>query len=277
MEKKDKGVKSLNHTGSKGEKFKKGNESDDPQLQEFLQVMQPRVKSKLWANDTLGAPPLEQNGKISDKQVQSKMEGRDESVKVRVHSDESVERENELSDSQMDIKQRNIAHDEVMSDMDYFKSRMKKKWSDSESDNGSESGDDLGSDEDSGSGDDNDGNTNSLNKKSLEREDVQKVGHHEQYNTIKNDVAREKVANEDPFEESDGERMDSGKPSLNSKDGKAALETGRLFVRNLPYTATYSCLLFSFPSFDFFYLGFHCFCVKMLIRVSIEISSFYSN
>ncbi|CBI27238.3 unnamed protein product, partial [Vitis vinifera] len=172
VEKKDRGTKNSSHVGSKGEKSKKGSENDDPQLQEFLQVMQPRVKSKMWANDTLGVPPLDHNGKNSDKQTQSMREGRDEAVQMQADLDESDEREDELSDSQMDTKPNNLAHDEVISDMDYFKSR------------------------------------------------------------------KSKVDDEDHSEESDGERMDSGNPLLSSKDGKDVLETGRLFVRNLPYTAT---------------------------------------
>ncbi|CAA2974833.1 Hypothetical predicted protein [Olea europaea subsp. europaea] len=47
---------------AKGEitKSKKDDGYEDPQFQEFLQVMQPHSKSKLWANDALAAPSLEQ-------------------------------------------------------------------------------------------------------------------------------------------------------------------------------------------------------------------------
>ncbi|RVX02752.1 Multiple RNA-binding domain-containing protein 1 [Vitis vinifera] len=147
---------------------------------------------------------------LNDKQTQSMREGRDEAVQMQADLDESDEREDEV----------------------------KKKWSDSESDDVSESGDDSESDDDSESGDDNDDNIDSFNKKSVESQDVQQVCQHGQHNTIKNDVAQEKVDDEDHSEESDGERMDSGNPLLSSKDGKDVLETGRLFVRNLPYTAT---------------------------------------
>jgi len=34
---------------------------DDPQLQDFLQVMQPRVNSKMWANDTSGSTSVGNN------------------------------------------------------------------------------------------------------------------------------------------------------------------------------------------------------------------------
>ena len=49
------GAKNLDVKGAKDEKKskynEKGKEIDDPRLQEFLQVMQPRAKSKLWEND----------------------------------------------------------------------------------------------------------------------------------------------------------------------------------------------------------------------------------
>ena len=52
----------------KKEKNKKDDGNDDPQLQEFLDVMQPRSKSKLWANDTLIASSTDQRKMIEDKQ-----------------------------------------------------------------------------------------------------------------------------------------------------------------------------------------------------------------
>ncbi|KAI5332198.1 hypothetical protein L3X38_022327 [Prunus dulcis] len=42
-------------------------ESGDLQLHEFLEVMQPRAKSKLWANDTLVTPVAEKVGKARRK------------------------------------------------------------------------------------------------------------------------------------------------------------------------------------------------------------------
>ena len=259
MEKKDKGAKISTNVGSRGKKSKQGSENDDPHLQEFLQVMQPRVNSKLWANDTLGVPPLDHISKTSDKQIQSKREGKDEAVQMQADLNESDERETGSSDGQMDTKPKNVAHDEVISDMDYFKSRVRKKWSDSESDDDSESGDGTGSNDDSESDDDNEDHINSLNKKSIEGQDVQKVGQLGQHNTIQKDAIQEKVDVEDHAEESDGERMDSGNPSSSLKDGKDVLETGRLFVRNLPYTATYNpCFLFAFFHFSLFFYGVYC-------------------
>ncbi|TXG66342.1 hypothetical protein EZV62_007617 [Acer yangbiense] len=55
--------------------LEKGSENDDPQLQEFLQVMQPRVKSKMWANDTLIGSAANHNAKVSQGKTLADEEG----------------------------------------------------------------------------------------------------------------------------------------------------------------------------------------------------------
>ncbi|GFZ08317.1 nucleotide/nucleic acid binding protein [Actinidia rufa] len=172
---------------SKGEKKsgKKASGNDDPQLQEFLQVMQPRVKSKLWANDSLTSPIHEQTEKAGYKNTPTKVVGEEKS-KHRSLGSQAAE------------KSSNLAHDEVISDMDYFKSRVKKKWSDSESSDEEDYNDNNGEDA---------GGNHSM-KKSSEHQDGQKVN-------------------------------PEGDPPVSLKDDKnELLETGRVFVRNLPYSAT---------------------------------------
>ncbi|XP_057970697.1 multiple RNA-binding domain-containing protein 1 isoform X2 [Malania oleifera] len=225
--------KSSSRAASKGEKMslKKGNENDDPRLQEFLQVMQPRSKTKFWANDdTLVPPPLDQQ------KTQSKIV-REEPAPLKADSNEIDENENVLDDNRGAQVSRNLAHDDVISDMDYFKSRVKKEWSDSESsgeddhneDNNnvddSEVDDDDNNDDDDDNNDDDDDETL---KESLEIE--QKV---DSKRDIK-DFPDKMVEMDGKFS---GEVIDSGSPS-SSEVQKDVLETGRLFIRNLPYTAT---------------------------------------
>lgn len=214
---------SLNSTSSKKEKKKsnKGDEHDDPQLQEFLQVMQPRSKSKLWANDTLTAALAEPNRRDIDKQTQVKG-GEKKSKMMVAESIKSDEEENLSSESQDAEKQQGLVHNEVISDMDYFRSRVKKAWSDSESEG---EADEDNSDEDA---------------------DSENDGHHSpgktNYDTHtengEEDVVHEKTK-DGSSEEPDNE-LDEPKEQLSSmKDGKEVIETGRLFVRNLPYSTTY--------------------------------------
>ncbi|CAB4276677.1 unnamed protein product [Prunus armeniaca] len=157
-------------------------ESGDLQLHEFLEVMQPRAKSKLWANDTLVTPVAEKVGK-------AKKESEEKSVPVDMEVDKGVKK-NDLH---------NVAKDDAVSDMDYFKSRVKTEWSDSES---------SGSDEE-------------------EEEEEEKE-------------KKEKEAGEEgPSEDANGQVLDESNELSTSKEEKEeVLESGRLFVRNLPFTAT---------------------------------------
>lgn len=214
------GSKNSSLAGSKGERenLKKSCENDDdPKLQEFLQVMQPRVKSKLWANDTLITSTADQNGDVSKRKTQEKEERKKKSVPVHIELDESDI--SDISDNNEAEKSPSLGHDEVISDMDYFKSRVKQKWSDSESSDDEHNNDDK-EDEDEG----------------LESQDTHEVDDEE----------------EGPSQDPDGKIPKSCHPSSSLKDDKdEVLETGRLFVRNLPYTAMYSSLLPLFFPFAF--------------------------
>ncbi|KAF8041940.1 hypothetical protein BT93_A0519 [Corymbia citriodora subsp. variegata] len=71
---------------AKGQKknLKKTSESNDPQLQEFLQVMQPRAKSKLWANDTLIVSTDCPNESVKEKPTQSKKNIKEKLIEAKV-------------------------------------------------------------------------------------------------------------------------------------------------------------------------------------------------
>lgn len=222
-------------------KNSKEGEHNDPKLQEFLQIMQPRVKSKLWANDTLGVTQLiEKDERAAEKEVQPSKSKRNESAKMKVqvtygsngvaHGTSSVHIQK--GDSEISTEQSNeIAQSDVMTDMEYFKSRIKKKWSDSETDN-----EDSRSEEDSKSESD----SESDDEKSFEMREVDARGH-----TIQTDGStpagdnQVEVEKETSLEDSDGETDDKGNPALPLNDEKKqAFDTGRLFIRNLPYTTT---------------------------------------
>ncbi|KAJ9170111.1 hypothetical protein P3X46_018243 [Hevea brasiliensis] len=195
---------------------KKEREKDDPQLEEFLQVMQPRVKSKLWADDTLIAPASDQNFGVNEKETQAERKSRKKEVPVDTELNKIYSHEAK--------KSQNLARDEVISDMDYFKSRVKKEWSDSESESSENVDDDK---------DDNDKENDSL-KESLQSKEVKNIDQNEQHDI--RGLAPVEVEEEAPFAGSDSEVLDPENPSIGSRE--EYLETGRLFVRNLPYTAT---------------------------------------
>ena len=235
--------------GSKEERknLKKGSENYDPKLQEFLEVMQPRMKSKLWANDTLITNTADQNVNLSEKQIQEKEEHNDKSFPVHVDLDEHETVEHGLSDSHETKKPHNLAHDELVSDMDYFKSRVKQEWSGSESSDDDDNDND--NDNDSDKNDDNDYKEDSSGslKESIESQDAHKVDPKGSNTTLKEVVPEEEVEEEEHSRDSDSGISKPRHLASSLKDEKeVVLETGRLFVRNLPYTAKYSSLLLSF-------------------------------
>lgn len=204
----------------KKEKNKKDDENDDPQLQEFLEVMQLRSKSKLWANDTLTATSTDQRKTIGDKQSEARKV--DQISKTQEYkSNESDEEESRSSETPDAEKPQNLVHDDAISDVDYFRSRVKKEWSDSEGEDGQH-------DNSYEVGDIQNGNTDSRrkNKDDMDIEDEDEE-----------DVQQENDkdgAGEEPVDE----LVEPEEPSSTMEDPKEVLESGRLFVRNLPYTTT---------------------------------------
>lgn len=223
--------KNSSFTSSKGQKsssaFVNSSENNDPKLSEFLQIMQPRSKARLWANDTTHCMDFsEQDIKFPEKEAhQGKIKKNSSMVQAQL-SDESVlagesSPRSLIKGSMKSMKDKSPANakDDAISDMDYLKSRIKKNWSDSEVD------DDCVEDGDQSSGD-NHSDGNSL----LDGEDH--IVKHEHFKDAKPD--KENITEEN----SDVDDMDSENPiaTYNDDDKRLALETGRLFVRNLPYT-----------------------------------------
>ncbi|XP_047321767.1 multiple RNA-binding domain-containing protein 1 [Impatiens glandulifera] len=204
----------------KKKKKNKNSDSNDSQLQEFLQVMQPRTKSQLWSNDALTDAAVNTNNVVLPvrKKIASLLE-----------SDETETNENDSLDTKRDNKLTNLDHDVVMSDMDYLKSRTKKEWSDSLS------GDAEVDDENDAGHCKDDGNINKSLKKSYEGQGPQKVsGMGVDDLDVNNNASR--MIMEDKH--ADDEMLDASEPSTGKDDMKEGLESCRLFVRNLPYTAT---------------------------------------
>jgi multiple RNA-binding domain-containing protein 1 len=188
---------------------KRENDDDDAQLQDFLQVMQPRVKSKLWSNDT-AAPPVD-FVKGNKKGKTKKNSGTTVDLKA-----DDEERENGSVESDESPKHKK---NEAVSDMDYFKSRVKKNLSDNDDDDEDDT-DDGDDEDDTDDGDDDDNDDVSDDVKKTER------------------AGSEEAVEEESSVESDDDKKGTGDTSAKLEDENQVLETGRLFIRNLPYTAT---------------------------------------
>ena len=204
--------KNLSFLGSKeeGDDLKLSIQDDDPKIQEFLQVTQPRVNSKVWANDILMAPETDQNGKGKEKPSHMKKIDGKKLKLVNVDGDKAEEMKTSLHT--------NSAHDDKISDMEYFNSRVTKKWSDSET------SDDDNIDEDAK-------NENETIKKKMEMKDVQMVDSKLPLET--------EAEEEDHSNHCDADLLHMEESSSILEDKKdEMLENGRLFIRNLPYAAT---------------------------------------
>lgn len=203
------GPKSSRHVNSQEED--KDSENDDPQLQEFLEVMQPRANAKLWANDTSTVTPFEKIVKTVGKKVKVKGERKKENALSKLDETVSGSIDGEA------VKSNTLDHNEVVSDKDYFRSRVKTEWSDSESDDD----------------DDDDDTKNAEDKVNLD-------SHHKSINNPNkqhagNDIHKGNVSEGDG-EEDENDTMKESNPK--EEEEEEVFESGRLFVRNLPYTAT---------------------------------------
>ncbi|XP_022865573.1 multiple RNA-binding domain-containing protein 1-like [Olea europaea var. sylvestris] len=213
------GPKGSKVVAAKGEikKSKKDDGNDDPQYQEFLQVMQPRSKSKMWANDALTAPSLEKGKDASNRKLQVK----DSHWKLDEPSAQfegTVANENIILENQEAVTADSLVHNEIVSDMDYFKSRVKKEWSDLESNDADDS--DMDDDSDSS------GKTLNKNKHGPVGDTLEPEISEGETEDVSSEISSEKIFHSDDL-------------SSSTKDEKEGiLETGRLYIRNLPYTAT---------------------------------------
>ncbi|KAL6549886.1 hypothetical protein OROMI_020374 [Orobanche minor] len=195
---------------------RKDAENDDPQLQEFIQVMQHRSKSKLWANDTLVAPSREQGESATGKNFQM-AKGHEEKLDEEVAGPDGFKGEGNffLEKQVADIPDIQV-HDKVVSDIEYFQSRIKKKWySESSGDEVSVEGTNHTD------SDDNDDNGDSKSKSN----------HDPAADTLEPNVSEGKT------EDGSGDRSADPSSSPGNKHDEV-LESGRLFIRNLPYSAT---------------------------------------
>jgi multiple RNA-binding domain-containing protein 1 len=252
------GVVNAPTKGSKGQgktadvRDPKGSAANDPKFQEFLEVMQPRSKAKMWANDTTGAlPDAAGDGMVAteeSKKPQMNVPASEDDSSSEDDSDEEMADDSSLKDTS-EVQQTESKQDNQMTDMDFFKSKIKKKWSDSESDD-EDSGDQSNSSSDGEKSSDESsdadeksqmvdlkGNLNEKNNvdngTNAEHTDLQEVDDPDNKEGEDLQGMQKETKNHDNQEKEDDEA------SLITDEKKLALETGRLFICNLPYATTY--------------------------------------
>lgn len=271
-----------------------GQIENDPQLNEFLEVMQHRSKSKLWANDTtlasgVGTETGSKKGKkrVGDelnlkasvevktvetfsrrvpinkgkggaklKQMHVRFEGSDSdgSDDDELYEDAPLLDRTELreigqtveGDDVTTSEKDPVVQSETVSDLDYLKSRVKGgNWSEDEDDAGDK---DTTKKEDvinhggSSGEDDEDDEDDDKNEEEAEEEDDSEGHDTKMVETDNNVVIAETGLDEDEHRDHDmgkaSEVQEKGVQVL-AEEQEGVAETGRLFIRNLPYTARY--------------------------------------
>ncbi|CAN6229503.1 unnamed protein product [Urochloa humidicola] len=237
----------------------KGSIANDPKLQEFLEVMQPRSKAKMWANDTTGtlddattdsvlatkeSKKPQKNVTASESDASS-----DEEMANDPSSDDSSDEETTIDpplEDALEEQQTESKQDNDMTDLDFFKSKIKKKWSDSESDDEDSSDHSNSSSDDENSSDESQDADNKLvdlkgsvdmkinvdKDTGVQHTDLQEV---EDTDNKKSEDLDSRQTETKICEDKDNEDEDA---SLITDEKKLALETGRLFFCNLPYATT---------------------------------------
>ncbi|GJN26487.1 hypothetical protein PR202_gb14419 [Eleusine coracana subsp. coracana] len=205
----------------------------------------------MWANDTAGTlPGTAKDGTVAtemSKRPQKNVLGSEEDSSSNDDSDEEMADDSSLQNASEELQTKS-KQDNDMTDMDFFKSKIKKNWSDSESDD-EDSGDqsDATNDSETSSDESSDADENSqlvvpkgnLNKKNdvdtetnAEQSDKQEVEGPDNKESEDIGGIQKETKNSDSVGKEDDEA------ALVTDEKKLALETGRLFICNLPYATT---------------------------------------
>ncbi|RLM75166.1 multiple RNA-binding domain-containing protein 1 [Panicum miliaceum] len=227
----------------------KNSVASDPRFQEFLEVMQPRSKAKMWANDTTSTLDTAVKDSVvatkESKGPQKNVPASENDASSEDSSDEEMKNDSSSEDASEELEIES-KQDNDMTDADFFKSKIKKNWSDSESDD-EDSGDNSNSitDDENSSDESQDADNQFVDLKGhldkkidvdkdtcMQHTDLQEVEDPDNKESEDLDGRQKETKN---HEDKDNDDEDA---SSIADEKKLALETGRLFFCNLPYATT---------------------------------------
>jgi multiple RNA-binding domain-containing protein 1 len=191
-------------------------EDNDPKLQEFLQVMQPRNKQTIWANDD-PAGLLQQGNAGGDTVVES--DDDEEYEELPTNNDNNSGSSNGDDDEEDDGDKEKVVVDNKVSDLDYLKSRMKKNFDDVNDNKEDEE------EEDDEEEDDRAGSPPEEEVVVVEQQQQQQQQQQQDHTNNNNTAATRQQSS---IKEANGDKL------------SIIAGTGRLFLRNLSYAATES-------------------------------------
>jgi len=193
-----------------------GQDTEDPKLAEFLEVVQPRLKSRMWGNDDVMPDGAEKSARGKPKLSVEQKSGNELSDLSDGSSGETSDEHTEeyMADSDDDGAEERSTADAELSDMDYLRRKVV-------ADNKLESSDEELSDSGGGSG------------VAEESTDAEEDSEDDSGGGRAEDELRSPARQAHAEETSSPAQAHEGEA-----EGVSIAETGRLFLRNLPYTAT---------------------------------------
>ncbi len=223
-------------------------EEVDPKLKEFMALMQPRAKQAVWANDDLGAADgvtatvdITGGGKQGKIVLEDGNGSDDELYEDLPKAESSEEGEDSSDDDDEEGGKDAVVVDTGVSDLDYLKSRVRKNFDEDE-----DLQMDLQEEEEENSEEEESSEEESSEEESEDEEKSEKSGKEE-------DIEKKQTDGEDLDDIFSGKKKkDTTTNGIENGGAHGASrlhrgsdhpstiigETGRLFVRNLPYSAT---------------------------------------
>jgi multiple RNA-binding domain-containing protein 1 len=217
---------------------------DDPKLREYMALMLPKSKfaAKFWSDGVVheedeylssGGPPAQQTklADIEDTEGGNADEDSDDDEYQDLENDaESSDDDNSSSSSEeIDSDSDDVKKDDAVSDMEYLKAKRGNFSSDSED---SEEGEE---EENSSDDDDDDDEDNNDSEKSSDDEGKEfSLEKNDDDNTEKKKKSSKKSKDDDEKKVTTIKEVEV----VQASDMESLQETGRVFLRNLPYTCT---------------------------------------
>ena len=216
---------------------------DDPKLREYMALMLPKSKfaAKFWSDGVVheedeylssGGPPAQQTklADIEDTEGGNADEDSDDDEYQDLENDESSDDDNSSSSSEeIDSDSDDVKKDDAVSDMEYLKAKRGNFSSDSE-DSEEEEEEENSSDDD----DDDDEGNNDSEKSSDDEGKEFSLEKNDDDNTEKKKKSSKKSKDDDEKKVTTIKEVEV----VQASDMESLQETGRVFLRNLPYTCT---------------------------------------
>ena len=210
---------------------------EDPKLREYMALMLPKSKfaAKFWSDGLVheeddylsGGPAQTKLADIEDTEGGNADEDSDDDEYQDLENDDSSDDNGSSSSEEIDSDSDDVKKDDAVSDMEYLKAKRGNFSSDSE--------DSEEDEEEENSSDDDDDDENNNSEKSSDDEGKEfSLENDDDDNTEKKKKSSKKSKDDDEKKVTTIKEVEV----VQASDMESLQETGRVFLRNLPYTCT---------------------------------------